>query len=82
MEKSFVFDVCKENEVKFSIAGEMPTVKEEHVESLGHWYQIKVVEIQEQVGLKSINETKLPGKYKIWYRQLEIYPCYVATNDL
>ena len=50
----------------------MPTVKEKPVKSLGRWYggtlpdRSRDIEIQKQVeeGLKTIDESKLPGKYK------------------
>ena len=60
----------------------MPTIKEHPVESLGRWYEGNLkdksrgVQIQRQLedGLKAIDETKLPEKYKIWCLQFGLYP--------
>ena len=69
---------CKgiKKEVKFSIACEsMPTVKEKPVKSLGRLYagtlsdrsrNIEVMNQAEQ-GLTVIDQSQLPGKYKIWW---------------
>ena len=70
-------------EVRFTIAGDpMPTVKEEPVKSLGRWYSENLtdrsrgVEIFNQAveGLKSIDHSKLPGKFKLWCLQFGLYP--------
>ena len=60
----------------------MPTVREQPVKSLGRWYagtltdRSRGVEVQRQAeeGLKAIDETKLPGKYKVWMLQFGLYP--------
>ena len=73
----------KQKQQKFTIAGEqMPTVKEQPVKSLGRWYagtlsdRSRGVAIMKQAedGLKAIDRTKLPGKYKIWCLQFALYP--------
>ena len=73
----------RQKQVKFTVAGEsMPTVKEKPVKSLGRWYagtlsdKSRGVEILQQAeeGLKAIDESKLPGKYKIWCLQFGLYP--------
>lgn len=81
--RSLTFLKGRQKEVKFTIAGElMPTVKEKPVKSLGRWYEgtlsdrSRGIEIQRQAeeGLKSIDKTKLPGKYKVWCLQFALYP--------
>ena len=73
----------KVKEMHYRIAAErIPSVKEEPVKSLGRWYEDglsdrhKGMEIYRQAedGLKSINKTKLSGKYKLWYLQYDLYP--------
>ena len=68
---------------KFQIAGElMPTIEEEPVKSLGRWYagtltdKSRGVAIMNQAeeGLRAIDKTKLPGKFKIWCLQFALYP--------
>ena len=70
-------------QTKFQIAGEtMPTVKEQPVKSLGRWYagtlsdRSRGVEVMKQAedGLKRIENSKLPGKYKVWCLQFGLYP--------
>ena len=81
--RSLTFVKGRQIEAKFSIAGEnMPTVKEDPVKSLGRWYagtlsdRSRGIEIQKQAedGLKAIDATKLPGKYKVWCLQFALYP--------
>ena len=73
----------KVKEIHYRIAGEqIPTVKEESVKNLGRWYgdglsdRHKGMEIYRQAedGLKSINKTKLSGKYKVCCLQYGLYP--------
>ena len=73
----------KQSKRKFKIAGEvMPTIEEEPVKSLGRWYEGSLsdksrgVQIMKQAedGLRAIDKTKLPGKYKIWCLQFALYP--------
>ena len=81
--RSLTLHKGKQKQEKFTIAGEqMPTIKEEPVKSLGRWYagtlsdRSRGVEIMNQAveGLKAIDQTKLPGKYKIWCLQFALYP--------
>ena len=81
--RSLTFCQGKQKQQKFTIAGEqMPTVKDEPVKSLGRWYagtlsdRSRGVAIMKQAedGLKAIDQTKLPGKYKIWCLQFALYP--------
>ena len=81
--RSLTFAKGIQKEVKFSIAGDvMPTVREEPVKSLGRWYagtlndRSRGIEVQRQAeeGLKAIDGTKLPGKYKLWMLQFGLYP--------
>ena len=81
--RSLTFIKGRQKQVKFTIAGEeMPTVKEKPVKSLGRWYSDTLsdkgrgVEVMKQAedGLKTIDESKLPGKYKIWCLQFGLYP--------
>ena len=81
--RSLTFHKGKQKQQKFTIAGEqMPTVKEEPVKSLGRWYagtlsdRSRGVAIMKQAedGLKAIDQTKLPGKHKIWCLQFALYP--------
>ena len=81
--RSLTFVKGRQRQYKFSIAGEnMPTVKEKPVKSLGRWYAETLsdrgrgIEIMHQAeeGLKAIESTKLPGKYKIWCLQFGLYP--------
>ena len=73
----------KPKEVRFTIAGDpMPTVKEEPVKSLGRWYKGNLsdrsrgVEVFNEAveGLKSIDHSRLPGKFKLWCLQFALYP--------
>ena len=73
----------KQSEVRYVIGGEnIPTVKEEPVKSLGRWYkaglrdseQGKVLKATVEKGLKAIDKTELPGKYKCWCLQFGLYP--------
>ena len=73
----------KKRQVEFRMAGEIiPTVKEKPVKSLGRWYagtlndKGRGMEITKQAeeGLKKIDDSKLPGKYKIWCLQFGLYP--------
>ena len=60
----------------------MPTVKEQPVKSLGLWYagtlsdRSQGVAIMQQAehGLKATDQSKLPGKHKIWCPQFALYP--------
>ena len=81
--RSLTFVKGRQKQVKFRIAGEViPTVKEKPVKSLGRWYagtlsdKGRGVEVttQAEEGLKKIDESKLPGKYKIWCLQFGLYP--------
>ena len=73
----------KHKELHFSIGGDMiPTVKEKPVKSLGRWYTAGLsdhrrgMEIfnQAEEGLRSIDKTKLSGKFKLWCLQYGLYP--------
>ena len=73
----------KQSKRKFKIAGEvMPTLEEAPVNSLGRWYEgtlsdkSRGVAIMKQAedGLRAIDKTKLPGKFKIWCLQFALYP--------
>ena len=73
----------KVKEIHYRIAGKrIPTVKGEPVKSLDRSYEDgfsdrhKGMEIYRQAedGLKSINKTKLSGKYKVWCLQYGLYP--------
>ena len=81
--RSLTLHKGKQKQKKFVIAGEqMPTIEEEPVKSLGRWYagtlsdKSRGVAIMKQAeeGLKAIDQTKLPGKYKIWCLQFALYP--------
>ena len=81
--RSLTFVKGRQRQVKFVIAGErMPTVKEKPVKSLGRWYagtlsdRGRGMEVTKQAeeGLKKIDESKLPGKYKVWCMQFGLYP--------
>ena len=70
-------------QTRFKIAGDpIPTVKEEPVKSLGRWYagtlsdRSRGMEVMKQTedGLKTIDQSKLPGKYKVWCLQFGLYP--------
>ena len=73
----------RQKQQRFTIAGEqMPTVKDQPVKSLGRWYEgtlsdrsrgIAIMR-QAEEGLRAIDKTKLPGKYKIWCLQFALYP--------
>ena len=60
----------------------MPAVKEQPVKSLGRWYKSTLsnksrgVEVQNMVeeGLRAIDRTALPGKFKCWCLQFGLYP--------
>ena len=81
--RSLTFTKGVQKQQKFKIGGDtMPTVKEEPVKSLGRWYAgtlsdksrgIAVMN-QTEEGLKAIDRSKLPGKYKIWCLQFGLYP--------
>ena len=69
--------------VRFEVDGQtIPTVREQPVKSLGRWYGFPVTdrgrgtEIQRQVedGLKRIDATCLPGRYKLWCSQFGLLP--------
>ena len=73
----------KQKECKYKIAGDtMPTVSEKPVKSLGRIYSGTLsdrhegITIQEQAeeGLQKIDETPLPGKFKVWCLQFALYP--------
>ena len=73
--RSLTLHKGKQRQQKFTIAGEqMPTIKEEPVKSLGWWYagnltdrrQGTAIMKQAEEGLKAIDQTKLPGKHKVW----------------
>ena len=81
--RSLTFCKGRQKQVKFKIAGEyMPTVKEKPVKSLGRWYadtlsdKSRGMEVTKQAkdGLQKIDESKLPGKFKIWCLQFGLYP--------
>ena len=81
--RSVTYVKGKQKEIKYMISGEMiPTVKQQPVKSLGRWYKDTLsdrsqgVEIQNltEEGLKSIDKTELPGKYKCWCLQFGLYP--------
>ena len=81
--RSLTFSKGRQKQKRFNIAGEdIPTVKEKPVKSLGRWYADSLsdkgrgVEIMKQAeeGLQKIDESKLPGKYKIWCLQFGLYP--------
>ena len=81
--RSLTIQKGRQKQQKFTIAGEqMPTVKEQPVKSLGRWYagtlsdRSRGVAIMKQAedGLKAIDQTKLPGKYKLWCLQFALYP--------
>ena len=66
--------------MRYMIGGEnIPTVKEEPVKSLGIWYkgalrdseQGKLLKESVEKGLKAIDKTELPGKFK----------CYASSMD-
>ena len=76
--RSLSFVKGRQKEVKFEIAGEpMPTVKEQPVKSLGRLYHgtlndrsegLKIQATAED-GLEKIEQTLLPGVFKIWCLQ-------------
>ena len=81
--RSVTYVKGKQKEIKYMVSGEMiPIVKEQPVKSLGRWYKDTLsdrsqgVEIQNltEEGLKSIDKTELPGKYKCWCLQFGLYP--------
>ena len=81
--RSLTFCKGRQKQVKFKIAGEyMPTVKEKPVKSLGQSYAATLsdksrgMEVTKQAkdGLQKIDESKLPGKFKIWCLQFGLYP--------
>ena len=81
--RSLSFKKGLQCQTKFSIAGDtMPTVKEEPVKSLGRWYagtlsdKSRGMEVMRQAedGLKAIEGSKLPGKFKVWCLQYGLYP--------
>ena len=73
----------KQRQQKFTSAGEqMPTAIEQPVNSLGRWYagtlsdrsQGVAIMKQAEHGLKAIDQSKVPGKHKIWCLQFALYP--------
>ena len=81
--RSLTFVKGVQKQEKFMIGGEtMPTVKEEPVKSLGRKYEGtltdrsrgKEIERTAEEGLRSIDGSKLPGKFKIWCLQFGLYP--------
>ena len=79
--RSLTIQKGKARQQKFTFAGEqMPTIKEQAVKSLGRWYsgtlsdRSQGVAIMQQAehGLKAIDQTKLPGKHKIWCLQFAL----------
>ena len=68
----------KAKNIHFSIGGDViPTVKEEPVKSLGHWYRVPLTDRHcvEEIhatatdGPKIIDGIDLPGKTKVWMFQ-------------
>ena len=81
--RSVSFKKGVQKEIRFFIGGEpIPTVKEKPVKSLGRMYQKALSdrgqgkEVQKTVenGLKVIDKTLLPGKFKCWCLQFVLYP--------
>lgn len=81
--RSATFIKGKQKEIRYKIGGEeIPTVKEQPVKSLGRWYKSTLsdrsrgIEVQDMVeeGLKAIDRTALPGKFKCWCLQFGLYP--------
>ena len=79
--RSLTIHKAKQRQQKFTIAGgQMPTVKEQPVKSLGRWYAGTLSDRSQNVatmqqaedGLKAIDQTKLPGKHKIWCLQFAL----------
>lgn len=73
----------RQREIRYTIGGDnIPTVKEEPVKSLGRWYKGTLtdrgqgIEIQKaaEEGIRSIDRTALPGKFKCWCLQFGLYP--------
>lgn len=71
------------SDLKFFIGDDpIPTVSEQPVKSLGRWYDAslkdkdQVQQLRKDInsGLKSIDNTQLPGKLKIWCLQLGLLP--------
>ena len=80
--RSLTFIKGTQRQVRFFIGGEpIPTVKEKPVKSLGRLYQKSLsdrgqgVEIQKTAedGLRAIDNTRLPGKFKCWCLQFVLY---------
>ena len=80
--RSLSFRKGNQVQTRFSIGGEkIPTVKEKPVKRLGRLYagsltdrhQGVAIQRQAEDGLKIIDRTKLPGKYKIWCLQFGLY---------
>ena len=70
-------------EVRYFIGGQpIPTVKEKPVKSLGRLYQKSLsdrnqgqqIQQSAEAGLKAIDKTLLPGKFKCWCLQFVLYP--------
>ena len=81
--RSATFEKGRQKEMVYSIGGErIPTVKEMPVKSLGRWYKDnlsdkscgKEVQGIAEDGLKAIDATHLPGKFKCWILQHGLYP--------
>ena len=81
--RSVTLEKGKQKEVRYQIGGEeIPTIKEKPVKSLGRWYKDNLSdksqgkEVQElaETGLRSIDATNLPGKFKCWILQHGLYP--------
>ena len=71
-----------QKEVRFFIGGEpIPTVREKPVKSLGRLYQKslsdrsqgKQIQQTAESGMKAIDNTSLPGKFKCWCLQFVLY---------
>ncbi|KAL9976249.1 hypothetical protein ACROYT_G013521 [Oculina patagonica] len=81
--RSCSFVKGKQKEIRFSVAGDtIPTVREQPVKSLGRWYKGTLTDRHQGVetlkqaeeGLKAIDKTRLPGKFKVWCLQFGLYP--------
>ena len=81
--RSVTFMNGKQKEVNYQIAGEsMPRIEEDPVKSLGRLYAnslndrhegIKIQELAED-GLRKIDITYLPGRFKVWCMQNSLFP--------
>ena len=89
--RSVTFVNGKQKEVNYQIAGEsMPTIAEDPVKSLGRLYAnslhdrhegIKIQELAED-GLRKIDITYLPGRFKVWCMQNALFPSSMAVDSL